>query len=235
VASKFKDTALADFRANGMKRNEAAEAAWEAMAKAYPPLADDTPQSSPTATAEHPTPKRPIEADDGPEIDILLERIEAGQASDLVRDTLWTYENLANHRIKASDAPSCGAWALLNWAREYRNRFFEQVLPKAMLKTPPENETNAREEEIRIEEMEKVLRKMKEGAEAETIANLQKDTSSTIRTKVHELTTDWENCFHVPLTDDARQCLKSHFGRFAQTCMNAAGGGLESSNGGSIP
>jgi len=38
-ASKFKDTALADFRAKGMKRDEASEAAWEAMEKAYPPLA----------------------------------------------------------------------------------------------------------------------------------------------------------------------------------------------------
>jgi hypothetical protein len=39
-ASKFKDTALADFRAKGMKREEAAEAAWAAMAEAYPPLAN---------------------------------------------------------------------------------------------------------------------------------------------------------------------------------------------------
>ncbi len=39
-ASKFKDTALADFRAKGMKRDEAGVAAWEAMADAYPPLPD---------------------------------------------------------------------------------------------------------------------------------------------------------------------------------------------------
>ena len=36
-AAKFKETARADFRAKGMKRAEAAEAAWEAMAEAYPP------------------------------------------------------------------------------------------------------------------------------------------------------------------------------------------------------
>ena len=36
-ASKFKDTALADFRAKGMKRDEAGAAAWEAMEEAYPP------------------------------------------------------------------------------------------------------------------------------------------------------------------------------------------------------
>lgn len=38
-ASKLKDTALADFRAKGMRRDEAAEAAWAAMEEAYPPLA----------------------------------------------------------------------------------------------------------------------------------------------------------------------------------------------------
>ena len=36
-ASKFKDAALADFRAKGMTRDEAGAAAWEAMEKAYPP------------------------------------------------------------------------------------------------------------------------------------------------------------------------------------------------------
>jgi hypothetical protein len=37
-ASKFKDTALKEFRSKGMRKAEAAEKAWSAMAKAYPPL-----------------------------------------------------------------------------------------------------------------------------------------------------------------------------------------------------
>ena len=39
AASKFKDDALRDFRAKGMKRDEASEAAWEAMEQAFPPTA----------------------------------------------------------------------------------------------------------------------------------------------------------------------------------------------------
>ena len=39
AASKFKDDALRDFRAKGMKRDEASEAAWVAMEQAYPPIA----------------------------------------------------------------------------------------------------------------------------------------------------------------------------------------------------
>ncbi len=40
-ASKLKDAALADFRAKGMKRDEAGAAAWEAMEKAYPPSSEE--------------------------------------------------------------------------------------------------------------------------------------------------------------------------------------------------
>ena len=39
AASKFKDDALRDFRAKGMKRDEASDAAWEAMEQAFPPTA----------------------------------------------------------------------------------------------------------------------------------------------------------------------------------------------------
>jgi hypothetical protein len=151
-ASRFKDTALKDFRDKGMKRDEATATAWEAMATAYPPIGEAAPET-PDATAGKPS------TEHDSDIDALLDRIGDGQPSDLVRDTLWAYENLANRRIKASDAPSCGAWALLEWARQYRNRFFEQVLPKAMLSKPPEEEANVREAELRAEEIELVLQK----------------------------------------------------------------------------
>ena len=39
AASKFKDDALRDFRSKGMKRDEASEAAWDAMEQAFPPIA----------------------------------------------------------------------------------------------------------------------------------------------------------------------------------------------------
>lgn len=38
-ASKFKDMVLADCRAKGFKRDEASDAAWEAMERAFPPTA----------------------------------------------------------------------------------------------------------------------------------------------------------------------------------------------------
>ncbi len=39
AATKFKDDALRDFRAKGMKRDEASNAAWEAMEQEFPPIA----------------------------------------------------------------------------------------------------------------------------------------------------------------------------------------------------
>ena len=165
-ASQFKDEVLKKLRSDGMTRADAAEQAWERMAAQYPPLANigkSTPEV-PGATVGDPSPEHDVE------IDVLLDRIGGGQPSDLVRDTLWTYENLANRRIKASDAPSCGAWALLEWARKYRNRFFEQVLPKAMPNKPPEEEGKKREERHRIEDIRKVLGQFTEKAKEEARA-----------------------------------------------------------------
>ena len=55
-AMKFKDTALRDFRCKGMKRDEAAQAAWEATATAYPPLAPIDQPSMPPAIVSEPSP-----------------------------------------------------------------------------------------------------------------------------------------------------------------------------------
>ena len=44
AATKFKHDALRDFRAKGMKRDEALDAAWEAMEQAFPPTATVAPK-----------------------------------------------------------------------------------------------------------------------------------------------------------------------------------------------
>ena len=64
-ASKFKDTALKEFRGKGMKKAPAAEEAWEAMAKAYPPM-------PPTAPAPS-TPREIAAASDAGDIENLAE------------------------------------------------------------------------------------------------------------------------------------------------------------------
>jgi len=141
-AFAYKEEIRKQLRSEGMGRSEAVEEAWRRMAAQYPPLEiiGESGPNAPEATIAKPSMEQDID------VDALLERFRDGQPSDLTKDTLWTYENLENKRVKASDAPSCGVWALLKWAKEYRNRFFEQVLPKAMLNKPPEDEDNIRQE-----------------------------------------------------------------------------------------
>ena len=154
-ASLFKDTALREFRSKGMKRGEAQDAAWAALEAAYPPL--------PVVAKVEEEPEEGLGwTEDEDEVEALLERVGEGQAPDLTRDTLWVYGNLANRRVKPDSAPSLGAWSLLLWARKYQNRFFEQVLPKAMGVHEGDEEQNQRRERKSIEEIREVLERMKE-------------------------------------------------------------------------
>jgi hypothetical protein len=65
------------------------------------------------------------------DFDAIAANDETG-TPDLIRDIIWTYDNLDNPQQKPGDIPSPGAWSLLKWARKYSNRFFEQMLPKAL-------------------------------------------------------------------------------------------------------
>jgi hypothetical protein len=228
-ASRFKDEVLRKLRSNGMGKAESKEDAWAEMAKAYPPLPAPEGEAAPIANGAEPGPSRAPAASAGQtaaeesiDVDALLERIGDGRPSDLVQDTLWVYENLANRRVKASDAPSCGAWALLEWARQYRNRFFEQVLPKAMVNKPAEGEAHEREERLQIEEIDGILEKFNQAWEAELIA----DVPGTVREGVRSRLADWTRRFGLPLADDARASLEAHIAGFVQDCISAAGGTL---------
>jgi len=238
-ASKFKDVALKDLRSKGMTKAEAAEAAWDAMAKAYPPLpapegqavpiangAEPEPSRAPAATADHrgqngpgaatvPTP-----AEELIDVDALLERVGDRQPPDLVRDTLWTYENLLNRKAKPENAPSLGAWSLLLWARQYRNRFFEQVLPKAMLNKPSEDEENIRQEKKSIAEITAILEKLRQPS-AEEFAELAADVPGTVRQRVREVLADWAPRRGLTIPDEAQADLEAHLSRLVRDCVDA--------------
>ena len=119
-ASRYREEVRNELRSEGRPRAEAAGAAWDAMLEKYPPL--------PAAELVSQGPAAELENID---IDALVARFK-GNEPDLARDILWAYENLENRKARPEDGPSLGAWALLKWARDYRNRFFEQLLPKAI-------------------------------------------------------------------------------------------------------
>ena len=218
-ASRFKDEALRKLRSDGMTKADAAEEAWRRMAAQYPPLASigESAPEAPDATIGGPWPaQQPPGTEHDIDIDTLLDRIGDGRPSDLIRDTLWTYENLANRRIKASDAPSCGAWALLEWARQYRNRFFEQVLPKAMLNKPPEEDENVRREKTRIEDMKRILEELNQQWAEDLAAN----TPATVKAKVRGILEDWARRSALTIPSEAKADLEAHIGRMVQDCLD---------------
>jgi hypothetical protein len=207
-ASQFKDEALRKLRSDGMTKADAADEAWRRMAAQYPPLAhigEPVPEGPKTATADPSPTQWPRDTEHDIDIDALLDRLGDRRPSDLIRDTLWAYENLANRRIKANDAPSCGAWALLEWARQYRNRFFEQVLPKAMLNRPSEDEENVRREKTKIADIEGILEQLNEGMDEE----LRADVPGVLQQRVRDMLSNWGQQSGVSLPADARTCLDS--------------------------
>lgn len=151
-ASTYKDARIRELREGGMRREDAQEQAWREMAERWPPpgappFEEKEPAAEETVeqeTVEEEVVEEPIPEPDPPPAPVEEVTEPPKSGPDLVRDTLWAYENLDNRKAEKQGAPSPGAWSLLNWAREYRNRFFEQLLPKAMAKV----ESAAPQEEV---------------------------------------------------------------------------------------
>jgi hypothetical protein len=80
----------------------------------------------------------------------------------LVRDILWAYDHLDNIHAMRSQSPSAGAWSLMKWARQYRNRFFEHMMPKALAAKKLEQPGQEKLEEIdpTIDEIDRLLKQV---------------------------------------------------------------------------
>jgi hypothetical protein len=143
-ASLWRDEKRKQLRADGQAKASSNEASWDAMRDQFPPI----PQS------DHAPAKGSSTGG--------LELVDAGSSDyngqpDLVRDTLWTYENLARRGVTPKDAPSLGAWSLLGWARESQDHFFEKMLPKAMAIEEKRPAHSLNVQEPKDEEVEKEL------------------------------------------------------------------------------
>jgi len=161
-ASDFKETARGDFRAKGMKRAEAAEAAWEAMAEAYPPLPvaespanPGVPEAVATDASPIPWPDLPTVGDFGEEVRWVHQQyiriVEEGLRGRVI------------HWDRASvKPPSAGACSLARWAAENRTAFYKDMLPKIMAKADDqaEEEANIRRERMAIDEIRGLLAQM---------------------------------------------------------------------------
>jgi hypothetical protein len=165
-ATLFKDEVTKELRATKMKPAEVKEKAWEEMARAFQPL----PKPDPAAAVEPEPEAAAVEEDgdnsggaasEGEAVETLLERLAP---VDLFADIRWVYSQLGNMAMCREKSPSTGAWNMLEWARKYQSRFFEQLLPKALAKGP-EDEAVVKREKRRVEEIESMLEKLAEDPE----------------------------------------------------------------------
>ncbi len=140
-ASAYRDKYRASMRAQGMSRADANDAAWKAMMEKFPRTEPIT-----------------LESIDLPD----LNGSEAN-AGDWVRDVMWTYDHLGRNNTPANDAPSSGAWFMLQWARNNQNRFFDSILPKAISVTEKRGDGRPgfeNQDRVIFEHMDRLLAEM---------------------------------------------------------------------------
>jgi hypothetical protein len=119
----------------------------------------------------------------------------------LSRDVLWVYENLARSDMHAEDAPSLGAWSLLDWARKHRDQFYEKMLPKAMAAKEKQSNEQQTVEDPGIEDLDKMIEAAVVAWEHEAVA----DMDATIKKTVKAYMEDWERKYRLDLAPDARE------------------------------
>ena len=196
-ASLWRDDMRKQLRAEGHTKAKANEASWQAMIEAFPPLSTSPDETSDTME--------------------LLDLDNYDSQPDMSRDILWVYENLARKGVAAKDAPGLGAWGLLQWARKFSNRFFEQVLPKARaVEKEAEEDINRKEDEEQIDDIHKLIADAKLDWQQEAVVDMDKALRKTVTTRMKS----WEKQFHLDLAADAREGLLL---RMLRTVDEAAG------------
>jgi hypothetical protein len=228
-ASRFKEQALKECRAKGLTGQEAKEAAWEATARAYPPVAVTEETADPVegqkeaSTPVSPSPQGVKIPPDWP----LL----PGNATPKA-EVEWVAANLTLCRGRrtsgpdtmdlsraASPAPSLAAIGMLEAAISNPNKFMLEVYPRFVTgdETGGEQDEKIREEKLKIEDIKECLGKLQEGAHENFLAELRAGVPATIHNHVRRLLVG----FAIP--DDAKTDLEAHVGRLVQDCVQAIG------------
>jgi hypothetical protein len=130
-ASLRKDVLIAELRASGLKRVEAAAEAWRRLAAEFPPLEPDEDDND--AMEDDACP--PLAIAEGDSLPL-----------DWEADVLWVYHALGDESVPP--APSRGAANLLRWAKKNgRNRgaFYSTMLPRLFRHVAPRQQDEAKE------------------------------------------------------------------------------------------
>ncbi len=211
-ASKLKDTALAEFRAKGMNRDEASEAAWDAMEKAYPPLA--AAEAAAVNVRVQGLGEIPADWPELPGNASLSAEIGWVQANRL----LIVEERPGGATVVRLDramtpAPS---WAALSWL-ETSIRSYAKFVEVAAKQAGEGHDEQAfvRQERMQIDEISGLLKEMQDQWAEELLAN----TSETIRLKVCSLLEDWARRSALTILGEAKADLAGHVCELVDECV----------------
>ena len=203
-ASRFKDDWIAQLRSKGKPRKEAQQAAWEAMERRFPP--QETAESASTVQEE---------------LDTELKELTDLASPSFLADAGWVYQRLSVKGVKPEDAPSPGAWALLQWAKLNQNRFFEHVMPKVVSskKKMAMEASEELPEELKFDtsEIERMLEDHQLQRERQAVENIPR----AVQDKVKSRLSDWERRFRLRLTDEARESWLLQMTRLAGDVLQA--------------
>lgn len=208
-ASKFKDNAINGFRTDGMKRGDAAEAAWAAMADAFPPMSvgerpietrNGTLDSSAAESGPIPWNDLPTQANFDEEV-----RWVHQQYILIIEDSS---QGVVIHWDRATtDAPSTGACSLARWAAENRTAFYKDLLPKTMARSNGlgDTENTVKVQDPGLREIKAMLKQLEQDRDAEMHDNVPK----VLQKRINEMLAKWWQQYEVSLVSDARRQLES--------------------------
>jgi hypothetical protein len=221
-ASKFKDAAVADFRANGMTRAEANEAAWTATAERFPPPSpEETLAESVAGTGKvSPTNVTPIPWHDLPTEPSFNDEVRWVHQQYIVIIEESPRGRIIHWDRATTKPPSTGACALASWAAENRTAFYKDLLPKTMAKAGAYQEDDERIqlEKVRsIEELERYLVQIQDIIDAE----LRDNVPMVLQRRVRDMLANWLRRHAVSLSDEARAQLDSDICRLIQDSLRA--------------
>jgi hypothetical protein len=144
----WRDERRKQLRAEGVARTEATEMVWQELTKEFPPLPESEVQSP------------------GKGYDIQLLDIDPNSydgQSGCMGDVAWVYQNLSVKSAAPHQAPSSGAWGLLQWARRNSDKFFPLWAKTMPGQAVQDTELWRMKEEPRIGKIEQMIACMKNG------------------------------------------------------------------------
>jgi hypothetical protein len=76
---------------------------------------------------------------------------------DFIADIEWVYQNIGRTGLRKRDCPSSGAWEMLAWAKGRREKFYEQMVPKALAQRDKRVEEGEGEDDDGLRLLDKLL------------------------------------------------------------------------------